>query len=240
VVDGTLSAEQHRRSVLLSHDSAAALWRIRAKQPGPIDISLPRPRDARHDGIRTHRRSRLGEDEVTVTYGIPVTTPVLTIFDIAPALTESELEREINEADKLDLVHPEPLREAAAHRAGEGAAIVRKLLDKKTFLLTDSELERLFIPIAAAAELERPETRATVNGHRVDFFFRELGLVVETDGGRFHRTPFQQTADRVRDQTHTAAGLTVLRFTHAQVRYEPAYVASTLARTATALRRAAA
>jgi very-short-patch-repair endonuclease len=67
-----------------------------------------------------------------------------------------------------------------------------------------------------------------VNGFRVDFYWPELGLIVETDGLRYHRTPAQQAADRVRDQAHTAAGLTPLRFTHAQVRYERRHVEETL------------
>jgi very-short-patch-repair endonuclease len=71
-------------------------------------------------------------------------------------------------------------------------------------------------------------TQARVNGFDVDFFFAGLGLVVETDGGRFHRTPAQQTRDRLRDQAHLAAGLTPLRFTHAQVRYEPTRVVDVL------------
>ena len=68
-----------------------------------------------------------------------------------------------------------------------------------------------------------------MNGFRVDFYWPELGLVVETDGLRYHRTPAQQARDRQRDQAHTAAGLTALRFTHAQVRYEPDHVKATLA-----------
>ena len=41
---------------------------------------------------------------------------------------------------------------------------------------------------------------------------------------RYHRTAAQQTRDRLRDQAHSAAGLTPLRFTHAQVAYEAAHV----------------
>lgn len=55
-----------------------------------------------------------------------------------------------------------------------------------------------------------------------------LGLVVETDSLRYHRTPAQQTRDRIRDQAHSGAGLTPIRFTHAQVRYQPARVQATL------------
>jgi len=36
----------------------------------------------------------------------------------------------------------------------------------------------------------------------------------------------------LRDQTHLAAGLLPLRFSHAQIRYEPDHVRSTLRRTA--------
>jgi very-short-patch-repair endonuclease len=68
-----------------------------------------------------------------------------------------------------------------------------------------------------------------VNGFRVDFYWPQLGLVVETDGLRYHRTPAQQARDRRRDQVHAAAGLTTLRFTAAQVRFERDVVGSTLA-----------
>jgi very-short-patch-repair endonuclease len=60
--------------------------------------------------------------------------------------------------------------------------------------------------------------------------------VVETDGLRYHRTPAQQAKDRVRDQAHAAAGLTPLRFTRAQVRFEPDHVCRTLAAVAERLR----
>jgi very-short-patch-repair endonuclease len=53
--------------------------------------------------------------------------------------------------------------------------------------------------------------------------------VVETDGLRFHRTPTEQARDRLRDQAHTATGLTSLRFTHGQVRYDPGHVRQVLA-----------
>jgi very-short-patch-repair endonuclease len=62
--------------------------------------------------------------------------------------------------------------------------------------------------------------------------------VVETDGLRYHRTPAQQARDRLRDQAHTTAGLTSLRFTHAQVRFEADYVAETLVAVVRRLERA--
>jgi very-short-patch-repair endonuclease len=86
--------------------------------------------------------------------------------------------------------------------------------------------------------LPRPATQVRLNGYRVDFFWPELGLVVETDGLRYyHRTPAQQARDRLRDQVRAAARLTPLRFTRAQVRFEPAHVQATLAAVAVRLRR---
>ena len=159
-----------------------------------------------------------------------MTSPVCTIADLSARLSRRKLEAMVNEADKLDLVDPERLRQALDDRAGRpGVAVLRELLDRQTFTLTDSALERLFLPIARRAGLPPPLTGQLVNGFRVDFHWPALALVVETDGLRYHRTPAQQARDRLRDQAHLAAGLTPLRFTHAQVKFEPAYVASTLA-----------
>jgi len=162
---------------------------------------------------------------------------VQTLVDMATELADGPLERMVNEADKHDLIDPEELRAALAGRRGEpGVKRLSALLDKRTFRLSDQELERLFRPIAAAAGLPGELTKAWVNGLEVDFHWPSLGLVVETDGLRYHRTPAAQTRDRVRDQAHTAAGLTQLRFTHWQVKHEAAYVRGILARTAARLR----
>ena len=111
-----------------------------------------------------------------------------------------------------------------------GGTRVRTLLARRTFLLTDSDLERLFVPIAERAGMSTPETGVWVEGFKVDFFFRAEGIVVEADGGRYHRTPSQQRRDRIRDHAHAVAGLTPVRFTHGQIAYEPAYVAEVLRR----------
>jgi very-short-patch-repair endonuclease len=102
--------------------------------------------------------------------------------------------------------------------------------------MTDTELERRFLPIARRAGLPLPLTQVYVNGFRVDFYWPELGLVVETDGLRYHRTPAQQAEDSRRDQTHAAAGLVPLRFTRAQVRFEPGHVEEVLTAVARRLR----
>ena len=166
-----------------------------------------------------------------------MTGPVRTFLDLATVAGSKTVERAINEADKLDVIDAGALRRALDDYPGQpGIRLLRHVLDKDTFRLSDDELERLFRPIAAAAELPVPLTKHMVNEFEVDFFWPDLGLVVETDGWRYHRTPSAQTRDALRFQTHTAAGLTPLRFSHWQVKYEPAHVRRILARTAANLR----
>jgi very-short-patch-repair endonuclease len=168
---------------------------------------------------------------------IPVTSPVRTLLDLATLLPPNRLERAVNEADKRDLIDPDALREAIDARGGEaGVRALRAILDRHTFRLSDDELELLFRPLAARAGIPVELTKAPLDDFEVDFFWPSLGLVVETDGWRYHRTPAAQTRDALRFQAHTAAGRTPLRFSHRQVRYEPAHVVQVLRRTAAHLR----
>lgn len=211
-----------------SDGTAATLWRICAEPPGEVHVSIPTGEVRRRPGIVVHRRALAGR-YVTRRHGIPVTTPVRTLVDMAAVLSRAQLETAINEADKRDLVTPDAVLSELPRLAGRpGVAALRDTLDRATFSLTDSQLERRFLPIARSAGLPRPRTGRRLHGFKVDFYWPELGLVVETDGLRYHRTPSQQARDRLRDQAHTAAGLTPLRFTHAQVAYEPDHVRATL------------
>ena len=218
---------------VLSHGSAAALWGF-GKGPGEtIEVSVLTGTPRRHPGIQTRRRTGLSSEELTAHKGIPVTDPIRTLVDEAARLRPMQLEREVNEADKLDLVDPETLRDALERYGGQpGVAPLRAVLDRRTFRLSDSDLELYFRPLARAAGLPEPQTKALVNGFEVDFHWPELGIVVETDGLRYHRTPSQQTRGLLRDQAHLTSGLLPLRFSHAQIRYEPHHVRGTLRRTA--------
>jgi very-short-patch-repair endonuclease len=218
---------------VLSHGSAAALLRIGRELPDRFEVSVPSESHRTQRGLLIHRRPALRREHTGTFEGIPVTSPIQTLVDLSLRLDRPGIERAINEADKYDLVHPPELRRALAGRVGEpGVAKLRWVLDRRTFRLTREELERCFLPLAREAGLPVPETRRIVNGFEVDFFWPALGFVVETDGLRYHRTPAEQARDRLRDQAHTAAGYAHLRFTHEQVRYEPAHVRATLVATA--------
>ncbi len=217
----------------LSHSSAAALFKIGVEQAAGIEISRRSPDEIRPPGIRVHRRPSLQGGWYGLYDGIPITTPVQTLIDLATRHDTPRMERAMNEADRLGLVRTDDLRKALDGHPGEpGVARLRRIIDIATFRYTRSELERAFLPLVRRAGLPKPRTSVWVDDYEVDFHFPDLGLVIETDGLTYHRTPAEQKKDRERDQAHTAAGLTCLRFTHGQVRYEPDHVVRTLKATA--------
>ncbi|HET8565737.1 MAG TPA: DUF559 domain-containing protein [Solirubrobacterales bacterium] len=226
-----------RPGAVLSHRSAAALWGFGKEHEDYIDVSVRRNSEVHLRGIRCHRRPTLPPSAITTRWNIPLIQPVQTFIDLVGVMGPRDLERAINEADKRDVIDWDSLRKALDDHAGErGVRLLRRILDRHTFRLSDDELERLFRPLAAAAGLPTPLTKQLVDDFEVDFLWPDLGLVVETDGWRYHRTPSAQTRDALRFQEHTASGLTPLRFSHWQVKYEPAHVKNVLIRTAANLR----
>ncbi|HEV7615804.1 MAG TPA: DUF559 domain-containing protein [Solirubrobacterales bacterium] len=224
-------------AALLSHRSAADLWGICRARPAAVEVVVPVERPRQRPGVRVHRRRDHEAPGRRFVDEIPVTNPVATLIDLATCVSLGELEAAVNEADHLNLVDPEQLLVAVGslpRRAGVGR--LRKLLAAATVTLSSTELERRFLPLARQAGLPAPQTQAWLDGHRVDFYWPDLDLVVEADSLRYHRTPFKQAKDKRRDNAHAGAGRTSLRFSAGQIRHEPDYVKATLATTAKRLR----
>jgi hypothetical protein len=218
---------------VLSHGSAASLWGFGTEDGGGIEVSLPSRRRSRLPGIRTHRRVEEMLGDVVTREEIPVTSPVRTLIDLGTRLKPMQLERAVNEADKHDCVRADTLRASLDDYRGQpGVAPLRKLLDPLTFRLSDSELEQLMRPLGHTVGLGTPETKAWVNGYEVDFFWPEMGIVVEADGLRYHRTASQQRRGLERDQAHLAAGMWPLRFSHWQIQHDQTHVRNVLRSTA--------
>jgi predicted transcriptional regulator of viral defense system len=131
----------------LSHSSASALAICHVEERD-IEISVPGGRFVRRPGIVAHRRATPTAADLTHHQGIPVTTPACTVIDVASRPTPDRLEAAINEADRRDLIDPDTLLaslDQLAPRRGVGA--LGRTLDAPTFLLTDSALERRFLPV---------------------------------------------------------------------------------------------
>jgi very-short-patch-repair endonuclease len=213
---------------LLSHRSAAALWGlVRDSAEQDVEVVTPDAVLRGRPGIRVHRRADLGAEHRREVDGIPVTDPISTLVDLASRAPEWQVEQAINAADRLGLVDSETLRATVPGLAPRpGKACIRRLAGCDA--LTDTGLERKFLAIVRSANLPSPRTQAMVSGYRVDFYWPDLRLVVEADGWRYHRTPGEQATDQRRDQAHARSGLTTLRFSENQLRYEPHTVQRTL------------
>jgi very-short-patch-repair endonuclease len=192
---------------VISHRSAAALWKLLAPIDGPIDIAIPGSggRQSRQ-GIRLHRCVSLLPEHLARRYGIPVTTPARTIADLRQCVSGKELRRAIRQADVLGL----PLGPDVHN-------------DR-----TRSDLERDFLRLCRRHRLPAPEVNVRLGPFLVDFLWRDRRLIVETDGYRYHRGRQAFRDDRARGLELRARGFEVLRLSEEQIDEEPERVAEVL------------
>ncbi|MEJ7788800.1 MAG: hypothetical protein WKF29_02855 [Thermoleophilaceae bacterium] len=97
---------------MLSHRSAAALWRLRPVDPPVIDVASPSRRKRLRTGVRVHRPSTLDPKDLTRHHGIGVTTVPRTLIDLAEVLGTRSLERALDEAEYLRLLDRQALQDA--------------------------------------------------------------------------------------------------------------------------------
>ena len=225
------------RNALLSHRSAASLWKLCEPAEDPVELMVPRRRHPRTPGVRIHRPGRLLPADIRVEQGLPVTSPARTLLDRAVTLTTRGLEREVDEAlVVLKIVRPGELDDVLARAAGHrGATTLRRLLERRTHdTITESEAERLFLALIRRAGLPEPETQVWLAGYRVDFLWRQARVVFEIDGYRFHTSRRAFDRDRRKDLMLKRAGFDPNRVSRDQVKDEPllvvAHVAAALAR----------
>jgi very-short-patch-repair endonuclease len=212
---------------VLSHRSAAVLWRICPERGRRIDVTVPSggSRPARGEVI-VHRCS-LPAEHRTVLDRIPVTTPSRTIIDLADHATRRELERAIDEALYLglDLASLQPL--PGRRGAGRLAQVLEDHAHGTT--RTRSDFEELLLALCDRHALPRPLVNQRILGYEVDFVWPQARLIVETDGWSAHgrRSAFER--DRARDAELQVGGWRVIRITWRRLVEEPELVARQLA-----------
>jgi very-short-patch-repair endonuclease len=222
---------------VLSHQAAAELWKLRQSKERaarPIDVIIPARRGiGPRAGLIVHRVRTLRPGELTTRNGIPVTTPARTILDLATALPRRQLERIMDEAERLRLCRHDDLEgivELHAGRAGAGA-LGRVLASHRAgSTVTRSELEERFLTLCEGHRLPQPQLNVPLLDYVVDFLWQEAALVVEVDGHASHGTRHAFQVDRDRDGRLAVAGYRVLRFTWWDVTQRPAVVADRVRR----------
>jgi hypothetical protein len=149
------------------------------------------------EGVDVHRSITLTPADITTVDGIPCTTVARTIHDLAAVVSRRATERAIEQAEIREVLDLRKLQDVLARNARtRGARHLRAIFaDRFATAPTESELEEEFLALCRAAGLPLPERQVHIipgDGEaavRVDFCWRAQKLVVETDGGRYHRTP---------------------------------------------------
>jgi predicted transcriptional regulator of viral defense system len=95
---------------VLSHATAAAVWELRRSGAGAIHVTVRDAGRSRRAGLRIHRSRRLGALDITTHRGIPLTTPLRTILDLAATLEGRPLEQMLDRAEQQRLIDFADLR----------------------------------------------------------------------------------------------------------------------------------
>lgn len=214
------------QGALLSHWPAAWLLELAPKPTpaAPIDIRIPPGRTrVRRPGIRVHTSSALPAADATSVDGVPATSPLRTIEDLATVADRRALERVVARAERNGLVTLDAMKARAERRRGRrgGPVLLAVLAQEGGPDFLRSELEERFRDLLAATGLPRPRFNAVVLGREVDCYWPGERLIVELDGYAWHRSRRSRDNDRRRDGDFVASGIRVLRLTWQQVVEEP-------------------
>lgn len=211
-----------RAKAAAAEHSAAALWRL-LPFTDAVSIAVPRG-STRPPGLRIIEQTTM--PNWTRREGLRTTTVQETLLALAAtsyadarqAFDQAHIDRRIT-TDTLTLF-------LNAKRGCRGVQTLREIAEGPR---TRSHAERVFYRLLEQGRLPLPLVNVTVNGHLVDFYWPEHGLIVETDGWASHQRQTQRERDGARDLDHFAAGTETLRITARKLDREPYAVLAALA-----------
>ena len=218
---------------MLSHRSAARLWRLLPPAAEVIDVICPSDRIVRRKGIINHS-FQLQDDEWMVRDGISVTSSFRTIFDLAGVVQMRELERAFHEAEARELTDRVSLPMLLERYPGRrGSKNLRTLLEARAPVgITRNDFEEAFVALVDRYRLRRPRMNAdlAIRGRffEIDALWERERVAVELDSRGIHGTRKKFESDRRRDRILVAEGWRTMRVTWRQLQEEPQDIARDL------------
>jgi len=201
---------------VVSHRSAAALWRFRDRETRRLEITVPRHASAQLGGVTIHRSSRLDGIDRTAIDGIPVTSASRTLIDLAAVVPRGVVEEALDDALRRRLTTLSGLRARLRHLGGSGrtgTAAIRALLEQRDprSAIPESVFETRLLRALRAARLPKPVLQHRIyDGRRlvavVDFAYPAERVAIEADGYRWHSGRARWARDLARRNTLTALG----------------------------------
>ena len=163
-----------------SHRAAAALWRLPGLDESIFEISVPKNRRVRHQGLMVHQLGGLAPLDVTRIEAIPVTNPCRTLIDLAGAVPADTLEEALDDALRRRLVSLSRLRWRLAElgrRGRPGIGTIRTLVQSRA---GNDGIPESVLETSSSASSHAPDSRprASASGARPWTRHRLRGLRV--------------------------------------------------------------
>lgn len=111
----------------VSHTSAAALWGLGCAPPERVELIVPKVHAPRSPAVTVHRVAQIGGADVVYARGLPVTTPVRTIIDLAAVLGDHDLRSAVDRARSRRLLTVRSVRVRLDEIGAAGRPGVRRL-----------------------------------------------------------------------------------------------------------------
>lgn len=204
-----------RPRALLTHHTATGLWQLPAPVSDEIHVTVVgRDRKSFAD-VCVHSISHLPSVELRRMDGLPVSSPSLTILDMAGVINSDELLELAHEARVQRLVTDAELRATlAAHPNRRGAKALRRLLATEGGIkLTRSKAERRTLKVLRAHGLEPDASDVPIGPYRLDFYFSAERVAVEYGSRQFHDNEKRFAGDRRKIAYLAARGIVTVPLT---------------------------
>jgi hypothetical protein len=216
-----------------SHRAAAQLYGVPGFTDNWIELTARRGARSPYRTAKLHT-SLLPAHHSKPVRGITSTSVARTLFDLAGTLQPGRTERALDHCLVRNLVTVEAAWRMVHEMAGRrGANLIRRLLEARGegYVAPMSELERMFLEIVVAANLEMPERELNIGDAdgwigRVEFVYPRARLLIEIDGRLYHTALLDRQHDRDRDNRLMAAGWRVLRIDYEMLSQRPHEVAA--------------
>ena len=207
---------------VLSHITAGGAWALRPLGAGLIHVTVPGDSGRkRRPGIRIHRSRTLTPQDTTTHLGIPITTPLRTIIDLASTLEPLALEQALDQADRRGLIDFAELKTRPIPRSLQ--AVLSRYTPAPPSPAANSRTASS--PSATTTTSRARSATPSSKAKKSTSPGANRRLIVEVDGYGYHRSPSRFENDRERDVMLTIAGWHVMRFTWTQVTTRPNWVA---------------
>lgn len=224
---------------VVSHRAAGCFWGFDGFDDHIVEISTIAGVRTR-PGIVVHHVEDFGRADVTVVEGIPITSPLRTVFDLCSVTDKDRAEYALEDALRRRMTSIQRCNALLDRLGGHGVpgtAAFRQLMKARGpgYVPTASVLEVCMTRILVKCKLgtpvrQYPVVRRSGRMAYIDFAFAAIKLGIEVDGYESHARRDRWQYDMHRENDLKALGWTILHFSWEDVQHRPDMVISQIKR----------